>query len=107
MSARRTFAFVALTAVAGCGARGDLPAPAGIAPRCTAHRTPIACGSDPDCRWLEPGCTDSPAPVEPGCYAPCDDDSACGPGGACAEGSYDPCYQQPCLACGGVLRICL
>ncbi len=73
---------------------------------CAAHAE-AACGADPACRWLVPGCGDPPLPAA-GCFAlgDCAPD-ACAPGLVCQIAVYDPCTLAGCAACGADALLCL
>jgi hypothetical protein len=76
-------------------------------PSCADMPSIASCAAAPECRWLVPGC-DQPPAFEAGCFpaADCAPDS-CGAGEACAETSYDPCWDSECNACAAPAQVCL
>lgn len=74
---------------------------------CTSLGTKGACEMDASCRWLTPGCGDTPV-LSPGCFTIND----CGPGtcGAtelCQTFSYNPCFEKKCDACSAPASLCV
>jgi hypothetical protein len=74
---------------------------------CGFHGDEQECKSDPDCRWLTPGCMDPILPAA-GCFslADCATDFDCG-GQHCKLAVYDPCYEKGCDACAAKAMLCL
>lgn len=64
---------------------------------------------EPGARYYVPGCASAGDPVlpEPGCYIPCQGDTACPDGSVCSEVVTDPCAFSTCLACSGKERVCI
>jgi len=66
------------------------------------------CAAIAGCQWLEPGCAEPPqTAISAGCY-PIDDCTvnACTPDEVCSPYVYNPCFDQPCDACGGEYSLC-
>ena len=85
---------------------GDCPPPP-PPDYCTSNSTQSACETDPACRWLTPGCGETPI-WGPGCFTKID----CGPGTCdqsqiCQTFSYDPCLGKGCDACGAPASLCI
>lgn len=74
---------------------------------CKDHDTDAECALAPECQWLTPGCGDEP--TQTGCYPKVGCDVAGCPtdDSICVETTYDPCYGQPCEACGASFFACL
>jgi hypothetical protein len=75
---------------------------------CTQYITESACATDLSCAWLVPGCGEPPLPMA-GCHAktPCMSDLDCMPGNTCQSVVIDPCWNEPCNACGANVALCL
>jgi hypothetical protein len=86
---------------------GGCPPPPNVF--CQGASGPAACEQMPSCRWLQPGCGESPIPQK-GCY-PKDDcvaGQACAdPSQACTTVDFDPCYKGDCNACSKSASVCL
>jgi len=76
---------------------------------CGGYATTDACGADPTCRWLVPGCGMPGAPFAAGCFAkaPCAADTDCSAGLSCQAIQFNPCFGSTCQACSGTTTICL
>jgi hypothetical protein len=72
---------------------------------CSVQADPTSC-EEAGCRWLVPGCGDSPL-WQTGCF-PAEDCTAdsCGEGYVCAEVSVNPCWNEACDACGAPAAVC-
>ena len=70
------------------------------------YADPATCEADAACRWLEPGCGESPLPTA-GCapIADCAPDS-CGDGATCVTYDADPCWNAGCDSCSAPVSIC-
>lgn len=68
-----------------------------------------SCASSSACQWLEPGCAaEDQVAITAGCYPVVDClASGCGAEQICAELVYNPCFDQPCDACGGIYNGCV
>jgi hypothetical protein len=66
-----------------------------------------SCSSDSFCRWLEPGCGDTPLEAA-GCFA-VDDcfPGSCEAGFECEERIHDPCWNLDCESCGAPVMVCI
>ena len=79
------------------------PAPAD----CPTLPTEEQCSAFPNCRWLVPGCG-MPALPQAGCFEATDClDASCLAGETCQEVVINPCHNQLCDACGGLVSVCL
>lgn len=74
---------------------------------CTNLGTQGACEMDAGCRWLTPGCGDTPI-LGAGCHTINDcGPGTCGPTEICQEFSYNPCFNKGCDACGAPASLCV
>lgn len=76
---------------------------------CAAASTAADCAGFDGCQWLEPGCaTEEQQAITAGCYPTqdCLVTDACGPEEICSAYVYNPCFEQPCDACGGEYSVC-
>jgi hypothetical protein len=73
---------------------------------CPMNSAQAPCETDPDCRWLTPGCGPSPLSAA-GCFpiAPCDP-AGCQPGMTCQTMSFNPCFEKACGACNDYAYVC-
>jgi hypothetical protein len=100
--------------VAICGSEGQWHIGIGECPPppppdyCTSNNTQSACETDPECRWLTPGCGPETPLWSAGCFTKtdCAPDS-CDPSQICQTFSYDPCFEKGCDACGADAHICV
>ena len=69
-----------------------------------------SCATNAACQWLEPGCAgEDQIAITAGCFPvnDCLATGACGEQQICAELVYDPCFEQPCDACGATTYQCV
>lgn len=61
--------------------------------------------------YVAPGCGPPPegvVEVPAGCYSSCTSEGEeCSEGGTCTRAFFDPCYMQPCDACGADTLLCV
>jgi hypothetical protein len=77
-------------------------------PACASYANSTLCQADATCRWLTPGCGDTPSDFPAGCYAADDcDPASCTAGTSCTTVIYDPCFDSNCNACAADAQVCL
>jgi hypothetical protein len=99
--------------LATCGADAVWHVGIGVCPPppppdyCNSMTTEGACAMNADCRWLTPGCGNTPLPGA-GCFTVADcGPGTCGPSQICQDFSYNPCFNKGCDACGATASICV
>jgi hypothetical protein len=85
---------------------GDCPPPP-PPDYCTNNADQSTCETDPACRWLTPGCGETPL-LSAGCFTNSDcAPGSCDPSQTCQTFSYDPCFGKGCDACGAPASLCI
>jgi hypothetical protein len=74
---------------------------------CAELGSAALCAAAEACRWLEPGCGESPLGVA-GCFPAADcQPEGCGEGESCQSVSVDPCWLASCNTCSADASVCL